>query len=63
MAKKTPCQRLDCDQPGKPRALTDPTSGKTLELSLCDEDYADALAREEPPHWLSELLNHIGLVG
>jgi hypothetical protein len=63
MVKKTLCQRLDCDQPGKPRAMTRLASGKKLELILCDEDYADALAREEPPHWLSELLTHIGLVG
>ena len=63
MAKKTLCQRLDCDEPGKPRTMAEPASGKTIELILCDEDYADALAREEPPHWLSELLTHLGLVG
>ena len=63
MAEKNLCQRLDCDQPGKARKMADPASGKTIELILCDEDYADALAREEPPHWLSELLTHIGLVG
>jgi hypothetical protein len=63
MAKKIPCQRLDCDEPGKPRAMTDPASGEPLELILCDEDYADVLAKEEPPRWFNELLNHIGLVG
>ncbi|HEY2523593.1 MAG TPA: hypothetical protein VGI29_00935 [Candidatus Binataceae bacterium] len=63
MAKKTPCQRPDCDEPGKLRTMTDPGNGKNVELILCDEDYADAVSRGAPPRWLSELLTHIGLVG
>lgn len=63
MAKKTPCQRPDCDQPGKPRRVTDPSNGKQVKLSLCDQDYKDALVKEQPPVWLDELLTHIGLVG
>jgi hypothetical protein len=63
MAKKTACQRPDCGQPGKPRTMTDSKRGKKVDLILCDEDYADAVAKEQPPRWLSELLNHIALVG
>ena len=43
--------------------MTDPKRGKKVDLILCDEDYADAVAKEQPPRWLSELLNHIALVG
>jgi hypothetical protein len=53
MAKKTRCQRPDCDNLGKPRTMTDPASGKKVKVSLC----------EPPPIWLSELLTHISLVG
>jgi hypothetical protein len=64
MAQTTiPCQRPDCDQPGKPRTMTHPTNGKEVDLILCDEDYAEAVALKQPPRWLSELLTHIGLVG
>ncbi|HVA84454.1 MAG TPA: hypothetical protein VNF28_06100 [Candidatus Binataceae bacterium] len=63
MAEVTPCQRPDCDQPGKLRAMTDPASGKKIKLQLCDEDYSEARANELPPLWLTELLTHIGLVG
>ncbi len=63
MAETTPCQRADCDQPGKPRTMTDPVSGKKIKLCLCDEDYKEAKAKEQPPLWLTELLTHIGLVG
>jgi hypothetical protein len=63
MADQTPCQRPDCDQPAKPRSMTVPASGKKVTLSLCDEDYADAVAKDELPRWLSELMTHIGLVG
>lgn len=63
MAETPPCQRSDCDQPGKPRVMTNPANGKKVELHLCDEDYDEALAKEQPPLWLGELLTHIGLVG
>jgi hypothetical protein len=63
MAKKTPCQRPDCDNVGKPRTMTDPASGKKVKVRLCDEDYKEARATEPPPLWLSELLTHIALVG
>jgi len=63
MAEKTPCQRPDCDQPGKLRTMTDPAGGKKVKVRLCDEDYKEARAKEPPPLWLSELLTHIGLVG
>jgi hypothetical protein len=63
MAKKTPCQRPDCDNPGKPRTMTDQASGKKVKLHLCDEDYKEARAGGEPPLWLTELLAHIALVG
>ena len=39
MAEMSPCQRPDCDQPGKPRAMTNPANGKDIKLHLCDEDY------------------------
>ncbi len=63
MAETTPCQRSDCDQPGKPRTITDPANGEKITLHLCDEDYEAAQAKEGPPLWLTELLKHIGLVG
>ena len=63
MTETKPCQRPDCDQPGKPRTMTDPESGKTATLYLCDDDYNEAREKEQPPRWLSELLTHIGLVG
>jgi hypothetical protein len=63
MAEMTPCQRPDCDQPGKLRRMTNPTSGEKMTLQLCDEDYREARAKEQSPLWLSELLTHIGLVG
>ncbi|HVA39099.1 MAG TPA: hypothetical protein VNF49_00420 [Candidatus Binataceae bacterium] len=63
MAETTPCQRPDCDQPGKPRTITDPAKGKKIALHLCDEDYKAAQAKQPPPLWLTELLKHIGLVG
>ena len=43
--------------------MTDPESGKTATLYLCDDDYNEAREKEQPPRWLSELLTHIGLVG
>lgn len=63
MANKTPCQRPDCDQPGKLRTMTNPANGKKVNLHLCDEDYDEARAMEHPPRWFTELLTHIGLVG
>jgi len=63
MAQATPCQRPDCDQPGKLCTVTKPAAGKEVKLNLCDEDYQEASAANQPPHWLSELLTHIGLVG
>ncbi len=63
MDQKIPCQRSDCDQPGKLRTLTDPASRKKVKVSLCDKDYKEARAKEQPPLWLTELLTHIGLVG
>lgn len=63
MSKKIPCQRPDCDQPGKLRTMTDPVNEKKVKLYLCDEDYEAVRANEQPPPWLSELLKHIGLVG
>ena len=63
MAEKIPCQRPDCDQPGKLRTMTDPANRKKVKVSLCDEDYREARAKEQPPLWLTELLTHIGLVG
>jgi hypothetical protein len=63
MAEMPPCQRPDCDQPGKLRMMTEPASGDKIKLRLCDEDYREARAKEQPPLWLSELLTHIGLVG
>ena len=47
MAEKTPCQRPDCDSPGKPRTMTVPASGKKVNLSLCDEDYRRTRLRKE----------------
>jgi len=63
MAQATPCQRPQCDQPGKPRTMTEPAAGKEIKVTLCDEDYHEASATNQPPPWLSELLTHIGLVG
>jgi len=63
MAQATPCQRPDCDQPGKLRTVKEPAEGMKVKLSLCDEDYQAARAEDQPPPWLSELLTHIGLVG
>lgn len=63
MAEMSPCQRPDCDQPGKPRAMTNRANGKDIKLHLCDEDYDAALANQRPPLWLSELLTHLALVG
>ncbi len=63
MAQANHCQRPDCDQPGKLRTVTEPAVGKEVKLNLCDEDYQEARAKDQPPPWLSELLTHIGLVG
>jgi hypothetical protein len=63
MAEVTPCERPECDQPGKLRTITVPASEKEIEVHLCDEDYSEARAQKPPPRWFSELLNHIGLVG
>ena len=63
MAQKTPCQRPDCDRPGKLCTMTDPANGKKVKLRLCDADHAAARAEEQPPIWLRELLTHINLLG
>jgi len=63
MADETSCQRPDCDQPGKLRTMTNPANGKRIDLHLCDQDYDAAVAKDQPPRWLTELLTHIGLVG
>ncbi|HVB82400.1 MAG TPA: hypothetical protein VNE82_20930 [Candidatus Binataceae bacterium] len=63
MAEQTPCQRPDCDRPGKQRTITDPAKGGKVKLRLCDQDYDAACANKQSPLWLSELLTHIGLVG
>ena len=63
MADTTPCQRPDCDQPGKVRTMLIPKSRKTVRLNLCDEDYREACDEQRPPRWLGELLTHLGLVG
>jgi hypothetical protein len=63
MAENSVCQRPDCGNPGKLRTMTDPAKGKKVKLHLCDEDYDEARANQEPPLWFRELLTHIGLVG
>jgi hypothetical protein len=59
----SPCERPDCDNLAKPRTMTDPANGKKVKLHLCDEDYGEAIAKEQPPRWLRELMTHLGLVG
>jgi len=63
MAQAAPCERPNCDQPGKLRTMTKPADRKEVKVRLCDQDYEAARAKDQPPAWLSELLTHIGLVG
>jgi len=63
MAHNQLCQRPDCGAQGKLHKMTDPSTGKSVQVRLCDEDYKEANERAEPPNWLTELLTHIALVG
>lgn len=63
MAEQSPCQRPDCDKPGRPRTMQDPERHRKVKLRLCDGCYGAARASGEPPLWFRELLTHIGLVG
>ena len=63
MAETQLCQRPGCDAQAKLHEMTDPATGKKVEVRLCDEDYKEARARPQPPSWLTELLAHIALVG